>query len=139
MDVHLRPCTKDDWDIILNLRNQFYQGSFILQDRPLTKEEHYEYMEKQQTNPNFHQWMAIMDNKLVGYIRILDSEINILVVKEYQGKGIGSKMLQLLEQEAKKLNIKKLKGLVRTDNLKSKRLFQKNNYKLKTYWFEKNL
>lgn len=139
MNIHLRSCTKDDWDIILDLRNQFYMGSFILQDRKLTKEEHYEYMEKQLTNPNFHQWMAIMDNKVVGYIRILDLEINILVVKEYQSKGIGTKMLQLLENEAKKLNIKKLRGSVRADNLSSKQLFQKNNYKLKMYWFEKTL
>ncbi|WKT58875.1 GNAT family N-acetyltransferase [Candidatus Nitrosotenuis chungbukensis] len=139
MNIHLRSCTRDDWDIILDLRNQFYLGSFILQDRPLTKKEHYEYMEKQLTNPHFHQWMAIMDNNVVGYIRILDLEINILVVKEYQNKGVGTKMLQLLENEAKKLNIKKLRGSVRADNLNSKQLFEKNNYKLKMYWFEKEL
>ena len=139
MDIHLRPCTKDDWDIVLDLRNQFYLGSFVIQDRPLTKEEHYGYMEKQLGNPNFHQWIAIMDNNVVGYIRILDLEINILVVKEYQSRGIGTKMLQLLEDEARKLNIKKIRGSVRADNLSSKHLFQKNNYHLKTYWFEKSL
>ena len=139
MEVYLRTCTKSDWGIILDLRNEFYSRSFVLQDKPLSKEEHYEYMEKQQANPNFHQWMAIIDNNVVGYVRILDSEINIMVVKEYQGKGIGTKMLQLLEKEAKKLNIKKLKGLVRVDNLSSKEIFQKNNYELKLYWFEKDL
>lgn len=137
--MYLRSCTRNDWDIVLDLRNQFYLGSFITQDRPLTKEEHYEYMEKQSKNPNFHQWMAIMDNNVVGYVRILDLEINILVVKEYQGRGIGTKMLQLLEDKARKLNIKKLRGLVRADNLNSRHLFQKNNYHLKTYWFEKSL
>ena len=139
MHIHLRSCTRNDWDIVLDLRNQFYFGSFVIQDRSLTKEEHYEYMEKQSQNPNFHQWMAIMDNNVVGYVRILDLEINILVVKEYQGRGIGTKMLQLLEDKARKLNIKKLRGLVRADNLNSRHLFQKNNYHLKTYWFEKSL
>lgn len=139
MHIHLRSCTRNDWDIVLDLRNQFYFGSFVIQDRPLTKEEHYEYMERQSKNPNFHQWMAIMDNNVVGYIRILDSEINILVVKEYQNRGIGTKILQLLEDEARKLNMKKICGSVRADNLSSKQLFQKNNYHLKTYWFEKSL
>lgn len=139
MDIHLRSCTRNDWDIVLDLRNQFYLGSFVIQDRSLTKEEHYEYMEKQSQNPNFHQWMAIMDNNVVGYVRILDLGINILVVKEYQGRGIGTKMLQLLEDKARKLNIKKLRGLVRADNLSSKHLFQKNNYYLKIYLFEKSL
>ena len=139
VNIHLRLCTRNDWDIILNLRNQFYQGSFINQDRMLTKEEHYEYMEKQQTNPNFHQWMAIMNNIVVGYIRILDSDIGIMVEKEYQNKGIGTKVLQLLEQETSKLNIKKLIAIVRVNNPASSQLFKKNNYKLKSYCFEKEL
>ena len=139
MDVSLRPCTKDDWDFILDLRNQFYLGSFVIQDRPLIKDEHYEYMEKQSRNSNFHQWMAMMDNNVVGYIRILDLEINILVVKEYQNRGVGTKMLHLLEDEAKKLNIKKIIALVRADNSSSKQLFQKNDYHLKIYRFEKSL
>ncbi len=139
MDINLRSCTKDDWDIILNLRNQFYSGSFFTQDRPLTKAEHYQYMEKQLTNSYFHQWIAMKNDVIVGYIRILDLEINILVVKEYQNKGIGTQMLQLLEVEAKKLKIEKIRGSVREDNITSKQLFQKNNYVLKSYLFEKSL
>jgi len=139
MEIHFRFCTKDDWNIILSLRNQFYLESFFTQDRPLTKVEHYQYMENQSKNSNFHQWMAIKNDVIVGYVRILDSEINILVVKEYQNKGIGTQMLQLLEVEAKKLKIKKIRGSVREDNIGSKQLFQKNNYVLKSYSFEKSL
>jgi len=139
MEIYFRSCTKDDWDVILNLRNQFYLGSFFTQDKPLTKVEHYKYMEKQLKNPHFHQWIAMKNNDIVGYVRILDSEINILVVKEYQNKGIGTKMLELLEAEAKKLKIEKIRGSVREDNIPSKKLFQKNNYVLKSYLFEKSL
>ena len=139
MDIHLRSCTKDDWNVILNLRNQFYSGSFFTQDKPLTKAEHYQYMNKQSTNSDFHQWIAMKNDVIVGYIRILDLEINILVVKEYQNKGIGTQMLQLLEVEAKKLKIEKIRGTVREDNIASKQLFEKNNYVLKSYLFEKSL
>jgi len=139
MDLYLRPCVRGDWDLILDLRNKYYHESFYRQDRPLTKKEHYQYMEEQENNRNFHQWMAIINNDVVGYIRILDSDISILVLQKYHNRGMGTIMLQLLEKEAKKLGIKKLRGLVRTNNSISQQIFQKNNYQLKLYWFEKNL
>jgi len=139
MKIELRKCTIEDWDYVLALRNEFYKNSFYKQDRILTKDEHYDYMENQSKNPNFHQWIAIMDGKIVGYIRILDSDINIMVSKEFQNQGLGEKMLELLEVEARKLKIKKLIGLVKIDNHSSQKIFEKNSYELKLNWFEKTL
>ena len=139
MEINLKKCTKDNWDFILSLRNDFYKNSLYIQVKPLTKIEHYEYMEKQSKNPNFYQWIAVMDEEIIGYIRILDNAINIMVSKEYHDQGIGSIMLKLLEIEAKKLGITKLIGLVRIDNEGSKKIFQKNDYQLKLNWFEKEL
>jgi len=138
MDIKLRKCTKDDWDFILQLRNEFYKNSFYKQNKLLSKNEHYNYMETQSKNPGFHQWISLLDDNIVGYIRILDSDVNIMVSKEFHGKGIGVIMLKLLEIEAKKLNIKKLIGIVRTDNYSSKKIFEKNDYELKMHWFEKH-
>ena len=139
MEINLKKCTKDNWDFILSLRNDFYKNSLYIQVKPLTKTEHYEYMEKQSKNPNFHQWITVMDEEIIGYIRILDNAINIMVSKEYHDQGIGSIMLKLLEIEAKKLGITKLIGLVRIDNKGSEKIFQKNDYQLKLNWFEKEL
>ena len=139
MKVKLRKCTIEDWDYVLSLRNEFYKNSFYKQDRILTKDEHYEYMEKQSNNPNFHQWVAVMDEKIAGYVRIFDSDVNIMVSKEFQNQGLGEKILKLLEIEARKLKIKKLIGLVRVDNFSSQKIFEKNSYKLKLNWFEKQL
>jgi len=139
LEINLKKCTKDNWDFILSLRNDFYKNSLYIQVKPLTKIEHYEYMEKQSKNPNFYQWMAVMDEEIIGYIRILDNAINIMVSKEYHDQGIGSIMLKLLEIEAKKLGITKLIGLVRIDNKGSEKIFQKNDYQLKRIWFEKEL
>ena len=95
-------------------------------------------MNKQAKNPNFHQWMAVSGETIVGYIRILDAEINLMVAKDFQNKGVGSVMLSLLENEARKMGIHKLIGLVRSDNTSSKKIFEKNNYQLKLYRFEKS-
>ena len=139
MEINLKKCTKDNWDFILSLRNDFYKNSLYIQVKPLTKTEHYEYMKKQSKNTNFHQWITIMDEKIVGYIRILDNAVNIMVSKEYHGKGIGSMMLKLLEIEAKKLGITKIISLIRVDNNASKKIFENNDYNLKLNWFEKQL
>ena len=139
MQINLRKVTQKDWDFILNLRNQFYVNSFYEQKKPLQKEEHYEYMKKQNSNPNFHQWIATDGNEDFGYIRILDQDINIMVEKKFQAKGIGTIILNLVEKKALSLGIKKLKAIVLAENEGSRKIFIKNNYKLKMYLFEKDL
>ena len=96
-------------------------------------------MKKQKSNPNFHQWIATIEKNDVGYIRILDLDINIMVDKRFQTKGIGTIMLKLVEENAKKIGIKKLKAVVMTGNESSKKIFIKNNYKLRYESFEKEL
>jgi len=96
-------------------------------------------MNKQETNPNFHQWIAFDGKNDVGYIRILDQDINIMVEKEFQSKGIGTAMLNLVEKKAFSLGIKKLKAIVIAGNESSKKIFIKNNFKLIIHSFEKDI
>ena len=139
--IELRKVMEKDWNFILNLRNEFYTNSFYEQKKLIQKTEHYEYMIKQTTNPNFHQWIAIQSKNPspIGYIRILDQDVNIMVEKKFQTKGIGTVMLNLVEKEARGLGIKKLKAKVLIGNDSSKKIFEKNNYKLKIYLFEKEI
>ena len=138
MDISLRYVTRNDWDMILSLRNEFYEF-FYEQKKPLEQNEHYEYMEKQLSNPKFHQWIIMSSNEDVGYARILNNDIGIMVNKKFQNKGIASEALQLVENEAKKLGIKKLIALVKVNNESSKKIFLKNDYVLKMHWLEKQL
>ena len=139
MKIELRKVEKKDWDSILNLRNQFYENFFYEQKEPILKDDHYKYMNKQESNPNFHQWIAFYGKDDVGYIRILDQDINIMVEKKFQSRGIGTIMLNLVEKKALSLGIKKLKAIVIAGNESSKKIFIKNNFKLKMYSFEKEI
>jgi RimJ/RimL family protein N-acetyltransferase len=96
-------------------------------------------MENQTKNNNFHQWIITHNNEDAGYVRLLDSDVSIMVDKEYQNKGIASVALSLLEKEAKTLGIKKLVALVAPENKSSEKIFRKNNYTLKLNLFEKDL
>ena len=137
--IELRKVTEKDWDFILNLRNEFYTNSFYEQKKLIQKTEHYEYMSKQTTNPNFHQWIAASDGLPIGYMRILDHDINIMVDKKFQNKGVGTTMLKLVEEKAKKLGLKKLEARVLIENQNSLKLFQKNNFQIKMNQLEKKL
>ena len=58
---------------------------------------------------------------------------------KFQSQGIGTKALSLIENEAKKLGIKKLVGRIMVHNKNSKKIFVNNDYKLKMWWYEKNI
>lgn len=130
---------KEDWDFILDLRNKEEFRSFFYTQHTITKKEHYGYLQKQKSNPNFFNWMICYGLQDVGYLRVLDNDVGIIIDPKYHNKGIGSKALKLLEKEAKRLGIKKLVGKVMIYNKSSKNIFIKNNYKLLMYWFEKDI
>jgi RimJ/RimL family protein N-acetyltransferase len=105
----------------------------------ITKLEHYAYLKKQKRNKNFVNWIISLDFRNIGYIRVLDNDVSIMIEKKYHGKGLGTIALTFLEKEAKKLGMKKLVGRVMIDNEKSKKIFLNNEYDLKMYWYEKKL
>ena len=139
MEIKLREVCKEDWDYILQLRNSFFKDDFLEQQKVLTKKEHYEYMEKQKSNANFYQWISSDEEKNVGYIRLLEDDVSVIVDQKFQNKGIGTIMLALMEKEAKKIGLKKIKALVRKNNFSSEKIFLKNNYQLKILTFEKEI
>ena len=138
MVLALRKIRIKDWDYIMLLRNQAYDN-FYHQNKPLIKKEHYIYLKKQKLNPKFFHWIIVKNDKDVGYVRLLNEDVSIIIDKKSQDKKIGTGALELLEIEAKKLEIKKLIALVLINNKKSEKIFVKNEYKLKQLWYEKEL
>lgn len=138
MNIILKEAAKEDWDFILEQRNEFY-SFFEQQKKPLSKEEHYEYMEKQKHNPKFHHWIIESQKGNVGYVRIFDQDIGIMIKKEFHNKGIASEALKLVEHKAHELGISKLVAMVKITNESSKKIFLKNNYQLTMYKLEKEI
>jgi len=85
MNIQLKKALKSDWDFILELRNSDYQY-FYEQNEPIPKDSHYEYMEKHSNDSNFHHWIISIDDDDVGYVRILDVDVGIMVKKELQSR-----------------------------------------------------
>jgi len=127
--IQLIEATKSDWSFILELRNGFYEN-FYKQTKPIELDEHTNYLESQLRNPKFHHWIIEYDDKKIGYIRILDDDVGIMLKNEFQNKGLATKALKLVEEKAKSLGITKLIAKVKVENESSKRIFENNNFKL---------
>ena len=138
MDITLNDVTKNDWDYILDLRNADFSG-FPQQTKPLTKDEHYAYLSSQETNPNFHHWLVTFQSQNIGYVRIKDDDVGIMIQKEFQNKGFATLALQLVEEQARKLGMKKLVALIVPENIGSKKAFLKNNFEERLHRLEKDL
>jgi len=139
LKVTLRKVLKKDWDFILNLRNDEQYRNFFYSQEVIKKSDHYIYMRNQKSNPNFVNWIICYSQQDVGYIRILENDVSIMINDKFRNKGIGTMALNLIEIEAKKIGLLKLVGRIMIKNKSSKKIFDKNNYKLKMYWFEKEL
>ena len=137
--LNLRKVEEKDWDIIFTLRNKEEDRHNFYNEDEIDIDTHNKYLEKQKNNPNFYNWLIFDDSNCIGYVRILDNDVSIIIDSKYRTKGYGTKSLELLEIEAKKIGIKKLIGRIKIDNINSKKIFVNNDYKLLMYWYEKNI
>ena len=138
MEISFINANKSHWDFILNLRNEDF-SNFYHQENPLTKEVHYNYLSTQETNPNFHHWIIVYQSQNIGYVRIKDNDVGIMIKKEYQNQGFATLALKLVEEKARELGLKKLIALVKPANIGSKKIFLKNDFQEKLHWLEKDI
>ncbi len=138
MEIQLLDINKNNWDFILDLRNEDF-SNFYEQKKPLSKEDHYTYLSTQEKNPNFHPWLVSYESQDVGYVRIKDTDVGIMIKKEFQNKGFATIALKLAVEKARELGIKKLIALVKPENLGSKKIFIKNDFKENLHWLERTL
>ena len=52
----------------MKLRNESYEN-FYLQEKPLTKKEHYAYLKKQKTNSKFFNWIILKNSYTITIIK----------------------------------------------------------------------
>ncbi len=130
-DLKLKKIKKSDWKYILELRNK--QRKHFFQDEIISLDEHLKYMEKNSRNPYFIAWIIKKNGINLGYVRLLNGELSIVLDEQYQGQGFGTIALNL--------GIKKCEGkltaLIRTDNLASYNLYTKCGFVQKKQ--EKNI
>ena len=122
-EIKLVPCKKEYWNYIGQLRANPKVAHGFCEEATFEQESQARYM--LQNSKYFH--VALVDNTPAGYIGLIGSdrnEITYCVHPDFQGRGIGTFMVQELMQISPKIWAK-----VKLGNLSSTQIFIKLKFK----------
>ncbi|MDF2542442.1 MAG: family acetyltransferase [Herbinix sp.] len=144
MDIEIRDMKADDYSEILLLWNN------ELGNRNITADNISSRLERMNKDKNYRTFVAVFENKVVGFITMVQTmaieyeigylKINGIAVKEnFQGQGIGTKLLKYAEDYAIENGISRLllnSGFQRT---KAHAFYDSKGFDKLSYCFSKNI
>tara|TARA_B100000686_G_C16636183_1_gene887416 strand:- start:148 stop:531 length:384 start_codon:yes stop_codon:yes gene_type:complete len=117
------------WEFIRTLRNMKGVREGFVQQEEITGVQHAQYM--LQYNNNYH--LCIIDEQPAGYVGVINDDIRVATHPDYQGKGVGSFMInEIMKIEPNAF------AKVKMDNEASIKLFERCGFKKKYYLLEKD-
>jgi RimJ/RimL family protein N-acetyltransferase len=119
---------KKYWEFIRNLRTMKGVAEGFIAQRDITPKQQEKYMLKY--NDCFY--ICLNEHEPVGYVGIIDDDIRVATHPSYQGKGVGTYMIN----EIINLNPTAI-AKVKVDNQASLKLFESCGFKRKYYILEK--
>lgn len=146
---HLRRALYTDVNITFKWASDPLVRKFSLMQSPITWESHFEWYEKKIKDYNCAYFIVMHENIPIGSLRLdvrnAVATISYLLDPIVHGKGLGIKVLKAAQELSKafNLNIEKLSGVVKKENIASIKIFEKLGYQreenLDTYHFKKEL
>lgn len=118
-NLHIVKAIKDDWDYILDLRNETRE--FYLHTEIIQKDDHYRYM----SNTDAIVWIAYLKKEKIGFLKLNGTDLAIVLDARYRGKGYAKTLLKLGIIEAK---LQELTAIIKQDNISSLKLYQSLGY-----------
>jgi RimJ/RimL family protein N-acetyltransferase len=131
----LRPAIFSDIPFLWYLRNCPYIRKVSRNSKAIPLEEHIEWITPVFLGLTSKQLFIIEDRGTpAGYMRLdlLEkgkAEVSIALIKDFQGKGLGTKALKSALSEAKRQNATNVLATVHKDNVASQKLFEKLGFK----------
>ena len=100
MEFLIRKIDREDWEDLLNWRNDELTRKMFINGGLVDKEDHFSYMDKMYKNNNREQFIFIHDKNKIGTIRIDKlndgfEEFSYTINPKYRGIGYGSLMMKL--------------------------------------------
>ena len=133
--IYRRPCGDDAAEMIRYLKCIGAESdnlTFGAEGLPITEEKERDFLSK--INPNVYVVIAVDDDGRITGDAFLErgprrlhhaAELGISTLKEYWGRGIGSRLMEELIAYAKENGITKINLRVRADNERAKVLYKK--------------
>lgn len=138
MNVELKNVEEKDFKFLFELRNNPEVRKYMFNKNELKWERHVEYWKKR-ISEKIPSYTIVADGKYTGIIKLDWSEfdecyyVSIIIMPEYQRKGIAKMALELLEN---KFRTKKIRAKIIPENEASKKLFESAGFKLRCLEYE---
>lgn len=142
MEIALRLPVINDAETILSWENNPENWDVSDNDSAYSIEDILQLIEsfKNSIKPEQLRFIIHSEDILLGAVDIFDinyenksGAIGILIAEEeFRRKGLASKALSLIEDEARKLGINRLSALIHSENEKSRKLFEKMGYLIRS-------
>lgn len=136
--ISLKKAGLSDIKTLWHLRNQPETYKYSRQNQTVDWKEHVEWISPIISGKSNKELFMIKNLETpIGQIRFdwmknKKAEISISILKGFQGKGFAVKSLSLAVEQAKKENkTKSLIAVIHEENLASRKLFEKLNFKFK--------
>lgn len=130
LETHLEKIQFDDWQLLLDWRNNETVRNNSKNSEPIEEEKHKQYISNLIESTDRDQYFYVVNSTKVGYIRedrYEDyTELSYVISPDQQGKGYGVKMM------AKYLELNK--GIfvcnIKEDNIASIKMVERNGFHL---------
>ena len=144
MKLNLRPVEKEDYETILEWRNDPDVRINSLTQHVISISENTLYWNEFSENEKNFASVIVYDAEDVGILKLkyLDdiiSEVDIFLSKSYRNKGLGLQILMIAKEKAIEMGIKKLVAKIKHDNIASRKVFEKSGFKPKIVYYEANI
>lgn len=132
-EFKLRLCNEEDVDLIYEMANEPENRRNSFNYNLIKYDDHCRWFEKSLNDKNRSMYILKKNNLTIGQIRV-DLENNRAMIsysikKEFRGNGYANKILYLIQVEIKKRKeITILEGLVKKNNIASRKAFLINNF-----------
>lgn len=134
MDITLKRASKEDCNLLFNWINDEDVRKNSFSSDKILYEDHIKWFNNKINSDKCIIFILKFKDTPVGQVRIdIESEIAVIsysLDKNYRGKGVSVVMLSLLEEEIinNNIDINKLIGFVKFENIASQKVFEKLKY-----------
>ncbi|MCV0393552.1 MAG: GNAT family N-acetyltransferase [Nitrosopumilus sp.] len=114
--ISLKKVNENDWEILTSIRNEQDNRDASINSKVFSILGYKQYIKDQlqESRKNRH-WSICLDGKIIGHAKIINQELGYIISKKFRNKGIGTKVIKKLFNEAAKLKFSKIYVIVKTD------------------------